>query len=233
MAELLTALRFDNSIRVIILSGTGDEFFVLPGPGAFDDPGVWADATLPSAAWRTFNGIIRTHELMAAIERPIIAAVNGAATAFGVSLVFASDLIVATHDAIIADLHLSMGEFPYGGPRFGLTTGDGGSTLVPLYMSLPKGKEFLMLAKPYTGRELAQAGIINASLSADELHGIVEGMAQALLRSSPYALAWTKRVTNRHVVDALNRTIDAGIPYETTNFLQLYRNNADPQGLRK
>jgi enoyl-CoA hydratase len=165
---------------------------------------------------------------MAAIEKPIIASVNGNATAFGCSIVFASDLIVAVDDAVIADVHLSMGELPYGGPAFGLTTGDGGSSLVPLFMSPVKAKEFLMLAKPYTGRELADAGVINYAVPRAELKTKVDDMASALTRRSPYALAWTKRTTNRYIVNAINATIDAGVAYEMVNFLQLHRVGHDP-----
>jgi enoyl-CoA hydratase len=230
LGEVMSDLRGDTSIRVIVLTGTGDEFYVLPGKEAFADPERWRRRADPDGAWKTFMGIVRVHELMAAIEKPIVAKVNGDATFFGCSLVFASDLIVAVEDAIIADGHLAMGELN-GGPGFGLVTGDGGSTLLPLFMSPAKAKEFLMLSKPYTGRELADAGVINYAVTRNDLDSKVEELVEALLRRSAYALAWTKRTANRLVADAVNTTIDSSVAYEMINFLQLARLGHDPMTL--
>ena len=231
LGRVLSNLRDDTSVRVIVLTGTGDEFYVLPGREAFAEPERWRRRADPDGAWRTFMGIIRVHELMAAIEKPIVARVNGNATFFGCSLVFASDLIVAVEDAMILDGHLAMGELPYGGPDFGLVTGDGGSSLVPLFMSPAKAKEFLMLSKPYTARELAAMDVINYAVPRDQLDAKVDELVNALLRRSAYALAWTKRTANRYVAQAVNTTIDASVAYEMINFLQLARVGEDPMTL--
>jgi enoyl-CoA hydratase len=231
LGEVLSDLRGDTSVRVIVLTGSGDEFYVLPGKEAFAEPERWRRRADPDGAWKTFMGIIRVHELMAAIEKPIVAKVNGNATFFGCSLVFASDIIVATEDAVIVDAHLAMGELPYGGPEFGLVTGDGGSSLVPLFMSPAKAKEFLMLSKAYTGKELADAGVINYAVPRDALDAKVDELVAALLRRSAYALAWTKRTANRLVAQAVNTTIDSSVAYEMINFLQLARLGRDPKTL--
>jgi enoyl-CoA hydratase len=231
LGEVLSDLRGDTGVRVIVLTGTGEEFYVLPGKEAFAEPEKWRRRADPDGAWKTFMGIVRVHELMAAVEKPIVAKVNGHATFFGCSLVFASDLIVAAEDALFLDGHLAMGELPYGGPEFGLVTGDGGSSLVPLFMSPAKAKEFLMLSKPYSGRELADAGVINYAVPRDQLDAKVDEMVEALLRRSAYALAWTKRTANRLVAHAVNTTIDASVAYEMVNFLQLARLGYDPKSL--
>jgi hypothetical protein len=50
---------------------------------------------------------------------------------------------------------------------------------------------------------------------------VVDDIVARLLKRSAYALAWTKRIANRHVVEQLNRTLDAGAAYEMVNFLQI------------
>jgi len=82
----------------------------------------------PARTWHNMTGVIRTHQAMAEIEKPIVAKVNGDAIGFGQSLVFGSDLIVAVEDALIADHHLGMGEIgdEIGGHLFGTVPGDGG-----------------------------------------------------------------------------------------------------------
>jgi enoyl-CoA hydratase len=232
LGGVLDRLRSDTSVRVIVLTGTDDEFYVLPDKTVFENPDSWAKRANPDGAWQTFMGIVRVHQLMAEIEKPIVAKVNGHATAFGCSLVLASDLIVAAEHAELVDIHLGMGEIEgHPGPGFGLGAGDGGSSLAPLYMSPAKAKEFLMLSTPYSGRALADAGMINKAVAREDLDSEVADMVDALLRRSSFALAWTKRSANRRIAEVLNMSLDAGAAYEMVNFLQLSRLGYDPMSL--
>jgi enoyl-CoA hydratase len=232
LGELFSRLRGDTQTRVVILTGEDGEFY-QPMPGEFyDNPELRAYVTDPPHAWKTFTGVVRVHQAMAEIEKPIVGKVNGNALGFGSSLVLACDLIISDEDALIIDIHLGMGEVKEGGPNFGIVTGDGGSALAPLYFSPAKAKEFLMLAKPYTGRELADLNVINYAVPAGELDAKVDEIVQALLRRTSYALAWTKRTCNRMVADHLNMTLDAAAAYEMINFLQLDRlGGQDPMEL--
>lgn len=209
----LEGLRADNDVRVVVLTGLGDVFFVppsgAPGPKARHNPGEDYDLGL---------GLARTLQTFVEIEKPIIARVNGDAIGFGSSLVFASDLIVAAEDAVIADYHLGMGETGYGRSDVGVVPGDGGSVFVPLHMPPAMAKEYLYLAKPYTGRELADLGLINRAVPAPELDTVVADYASRLLRRSAHALAWTKRVVNRRIAANFNLTFDAAWAYEMANF---------------
>ncbi|MBM3679568.1 MAG: enoyl-CoA hydratase/isomerase family protein, partial [Actinobacteria bacterium] len=230
LGGVFSDLREDLDVRVVVLTGTGDEFYVLAPNAFYEEPANWAKRADPEGAWRTFTGILRVHQLMAEIEKPIVAMVNGDAEAFGSSLVFASDLIVAAEDARVVDIHLAMDEQP-NGPGFGLVAGDGGASLVPLFTSPARAKEFLMLSEPWTGADLAARGIINRAVPHADLEQPVDELVARLLERSAYALAWTKRVVNRRVVDALNSTLDAGVAYEMVNFLQLARLGRDPMSL--
>jgi enoyl-CoA hydratase len=231
LGEVFSDLRTDNEIRVIVLTGWPGDFYAPGSPEFYDDPALRAYVSDPPKAWKTFTGIVRTHMGMAEIEKPIVGKIGGDAIGFGSSLAFACDLIVAAEHVQFIDIHLGMAEVPFG-PRFGIVTGDGGSSLVPLYMTPAKAKEYLMLAKPYTARELAESGIINAAVPAEELDAAVDDMVARLLKRSAFALAWTKRTANRHVVQQLNQTLDAAAAYEMVNFLQIDRlEGADPKTL--
>ena len=101
----------------------------------------------------------------------------------------------------------------------GVVPGDGGSVFVPLCMSPALSKEYLFLAKPITAQELWQMHVINYAVPADKLDETVKMLVDGLLKCSPYALAWAKRVVNRRIIENLNLTLDAGVAYE---FLNLY-----------
>lgn len=217
LANLFDELRADDSIRVIVMHRGGETTATFRE--RFNEQ--WkAHHNDPVNIWRTFTGIIRMHEVMASIEKPIIAQVNGDIIRGATNIVLAADFIVAREDAKFIDTHLGTREDD---PEFGLVPGDGGLSLVPLFMTPPLAKEFLMLAREYTMKELAERGIINYAVPADQVEIVVNDLVQGLLRRPAYPIAWAKRVANRHVIDQLNRTLDAAAGYEMIGLAQLER----------
>ncbi len=212
VGEALEELRGDNDVRVIVLTGLGEMFFVPPSAG----PGIKAHD--PGEDWDLSVGLARTLNAIIEIEKPVIARVNGPAVAFGSSLVFACDFVVADEEALIADYHLGMGELPYGRPDLGVVPGDGGAVFVPMQMTLAHARDFLLLARPFTGRELADLGYIHRAVPAAELDAAVKELTDRLLKRTPYALAWSKRVLNRRLQQQFHLTFDAAWAYEMLNF---------------
>ncbi len=227
LADAFTALRADDRVRVVVLTGEGDVFKVPAARASYDDPANIARHGDPAYAWRGISAIVRVHQVMAEMEKPVVCRVNGDAIGFGQSMAFASDLVIAVEDARFLDHHMG-GTFTMdygrgveeGGHTFSSVPGDGGLALVPVHMSLLKAKEYLMLAEPIEARQLAAWGIINHAVPRDQLDAKVHEVVQKLLSRGAYALAWTKRVANRGLVDHLNMTLDAGIAYEMLAFAQ-------------
>jgi enoyl-CoA hydratase len=222
IALALEELRWDDSVRVIIITGARDgEFFVTMPVSAYATPafherlhqhrrfGVGA----PRGPWSTTQGIERTVQALTYIEKPVIARVNGDAYAFGAMVAFGCDLIVAREDAMIADGHLALGEFTdragvgHGTP-FALGPGDGALAFMPSYMTPPLLKEFLYLGRPYTARQLADMNMINYAVPPDQLDGKVEELATRLLARPGRTLARTKRAVQKHIVAQANLAID-------------------------
>ncbi len=220
----LQELRFDNGIRVVVITGSGDKFYLGP-PGRPRMAG-----RIPGEDWDLTQGLQHTLQTVIEMEKPVIAKVNGHSSGFGASLIFACDFIIAWEDAVLGDSHLGMGEgkhFPLGRPDSGTAPGDGGNVFVPLYMSPPLAKEYLWLARQLTGAELARMGCINAAVPAAELDQAVQRMAEALLRRPAYALALAKRAFNRPLAERFNQTFDLAWTYELLNFYQYGRYQED------
>jgi enoyl-CoA hydratase len=138
-------------------------------------------------------------------------------------LVLACDLIVAREDAIIADHHMSCGELVIDGEVRGsadhcIAPGDGGAVFAPLKMPHNMAAEYLMLARPFTAKELAVMGVVNYALPASEIDAKTNEIAQRLLRRNAYALALTKRLINKRLMDSFARVHDAALGYEFLNF---------------
>lgn len=230
LGRFFSELRGDMTVRVVVLTGAEDgEFQVTPPTDHYQTEAARRRLVDPPAAFRHYVAVVRCHQAMIEIEKPIVARVNGDAIGFGQALMFASDLILAREDARVADVHMGMGEIPSSdrthtvGPPFGLVPGTGAIPYAPIYMSPAKAKEWLMLSPEVSAGQLAADGLINRAVPMAKLDSVVEETVRALLRRSPYALAWTKRLANRHLAEHLNLTLDAGMGLELVNFLQFER----------
>ncbi len=216
----LSDLRFDNSVRVVIV-GSEDKDFYSPPPNR---PRM--SNRVPGEDWDLTQGMHRAYQQVIEMEKPVIARVAGRAAGFGASFVFACDFIVVAEDAVFGDSHLGMGEgvhFPLGRPDSGTAPGDGGNVFVPFYMPPPMAREYLWLAKQFTGADLARMGCVNRAVPADQLDAAVNELAQALLRRPAYALALSKRAFNRFLADRFNLCYDLAWSYEALNFYQYGR----------
>ena len=215
VARALTELRNDDEIRVIVITGKEDVFTIPPSSyGHHGNPGN---------DWDIMSGVTKAVEAMCTIEKPVIAKVNGHAVGFGANLVLACDFIIAREDAIIADHHMSAGDLVIDGQMVGsadhcMVTGDGGTVFAPLKMPLAMAKEYLMLARPFTAKELATMGVVNYAVPAAELDAKTDEIAQRLLKRNAYALAMTKRVLNKQAMAQFNQSHDASLAYEFLNF---------------
>jgi enoyl-CoA hydratase len=215
VGRALNELRDDNSIRVIVITGKNDVFTIPPSSyGHHGDPGN---------DWDILSGVTRAVEAMCTIDKPVIAKVNGHAVGFGANLVLGCDFIVAREDAIIADHHMSCGELVIDGEVRGsadhcMATGDGGAVFAPLKMPMNIAKEYLMLARPFTAKELAAMGVVNYAVPAAQLDAKTDEIAQRLLKRNAYALALTKRVLNKQAMASFNLVHDASLGYEFLNF---------------
>ena len=209
-----TALSLDAR-RVIVITGKEDVFTIPPSSyGHHGNPG---------GDWDIMTGVTRAVEAICTIDKPVIAKVNGHAVGFGANLVLGCDFIVAAEDAIIADHHMSCGDLVIDGKVVGsadhcMVTGDGGAVFAPLKFSRALAMEYLLLARPFTAKELAGMGVINYAVPRDQLDAKTQEIAERLLKRNAYALAYNKRVLNKQALAQFNLVHDAALGYEFLNF---------------
>jgi len=211
----LDELRWDRSVRVVVLTGRNDgEFYRFSRRSHWDDPrfrgrldpaGWYAGSRNTPAEESEGPQVVRrpdAHEMLELIEKPVVARVNGDAIGFGQSLLYGCDLIIAREDAKIAWGHTGLGEIVDSdgeerGFPWPMTPSYGMAAL--LFMPPAKAREWLMLSKVYTAREMADMHLFNYAVPADELDAKVDEIVQALLARPPWVLARTKRVATQHL----------------------------------
>ena len=74
MADAMDAMRGDDDIRVIVLTGKGEHFGITQTVEEYTNPShLPVD---PAGNWRNFGSIVRVHQAMVEIEKPIVAKVT-------------------------------------------------------------------------------------------------------------------------------------------------------------
>ena len=233
IAVALETLRWDDSVRIIVITGSEDgEFYWAPGPGYYDQQRLdrMNPAKRGTGRWSHEQGAARTTEALAMIEKPVIARVNGHASSNGQSILFGCDLIVAREDAIITENHLGLASVtdhdgvPHGYP-FPMTPGDGAGALVPLYMPPTKAKEYLFLSPKYTAKQLEAMNIVNYAVPMDQLDVVLDDLIARLLERPARLLARTKRAVNKMLINQVNLAYDVLAHSEALDFWELGRDN--------
>jgi enoyl-CoA hydratase/carnithine racemase len=174
LSELESALRKiaeDPAIRIVVLSATG------PVCSSGHDLKEMTGCT--SHQYRELFGLCsRVMQHLRKLPQPVIARVQGLATAAGCQLVAACDLVVAAEEAAFATPGVKIGLF--------CTT-----PMVPLVRAIPAkpALEMLFTGKPISARRAYELGLVNRVVPAEQLDRAVQEYVDAILTSSPLTLA--------------------------------------------
>ncbi len=210
LAIALEEVRFDDSVRVVVITGRDtDDIFEL-GPARGETKpwplNVLDPRTRPGGQgavrgpWSLTQGVERTFQTLALMEKPVIGRLNGDAYGFALHAMWGCDIVIAREDVLCCDNHLTMHEtFPVA-----MTAGDGAMAFLPLFLPPTKLKEFLLLGPKWTARQLADLGAINYAVPADQLDAKVQEFVDAFLSRPPVPMMRTKRAINKRLVEQMN-----------------------------
>lgn len=196
LTDLGTALdnaATDRSVRVIVLAAAGPVFSSghdlgeMKGRSAVDYHALFARCSQVMQRLRT-------------VPQPVIARVQGLATAAGCQLVAACDLAVAATDARFATPGVKIGLF--------CTT-----PMVPLVRSIPAkvAMEMLLTGQPLSAERALQVGLVNRVVAADQLDAEIRQLTDAICASSPLTIQIGKQAfydqANLDEVEAYQRAV--------------------------
>jgi enoyl-CoA hydratase len=121
-----------------------------------------------------------------AFPKPVIAAVNGIATAGGIELVLACDVVIAAEGARIGDGHAN----------FGLLPGAGGSIRLPRRIGAANAKYLFFTGDLLPAADPILAGLVTRIVPNDALANAVTALVDKLATKSPIGLARMKELAN-------------------------------------
>ena len=178
MADALTAATADPAVRAVLLTGQ---------PGIFTSgndiedfmsrpPGQGSDA-MDSPVFRFMRALVDC-------DKPVVAAVTGAAIGIGTTLLLHCDFVYVADDARLAMPFVSLGLVP----EFA------SSLLVPQLMGHRRAAEKLLLGDPFTGEQAVECGIANAVLPASEVVKHARRIAERFNALPPGAVRESKQL---------------------------------------
>lgn len=202
----LDAAAADEAAAAVVLTGAGRAFCA----GA--DLKFLNDVPVEQRGEAIAGFLGRASALMDRIEafpKPVIAAVNGLATAGGMELVLCCDIVLAARSARLGDGHAN----------FGLLPGAGGSVRLPRKIGPTRAKYLFFTGDLVQAEELVAPGLINRVVEDGELADAVDALVRKLSSKSPLGLARMKRLAD----DGLNQPAGTAMRLElATSALHLH-----------
>ena len=183
----------DPEVRVVILTGAGDQAFCAGADlKALSRGARLAPKDPVQAAWG-FAGMV-SHP----ISKPIIAAVNGFALGGGTELALASDLVVAADTAA------------FGLPEVkrGIIAAAGGAFRIAEQLPRKVAMEILLTGDPISAERAQALGLVNKVVRRAELMDAALALAERIAVNAPLAVQASKRIAYGVVDGKMPRDAD-------------------------
>jgi enoyl-CoA hydratase/carnithine racemase len=200
--EWLAALQdahLDGDVRAVILTAEGRGFCTGMDVQAQAGGQGLLRRTTSLAEGRNYlrDSVHRIPRLVAQIEKPYIAAVNGAAVGAGMDMASMCDVRIAADGARFGMTYVRMGLIP----------GDGGCYYLPRIVGMARALDLIWTGRLFDAEEALRIGYVSAVVPADELMSYARDYALRLARGPAVAIQLAKRLAYR----SLNATVEEAL----------------------
>jgi enoyl-CoA hydratase/carnithine racemase len=198
LADVCDRISGDDDIYVVTLTGSGN-VFCRGGDGDI------AESFQPAS-------------VIAAIEQPVIAAINGDALGLGLELALSCDIRLASAKAHFAMPQVTKGLLPT----------DGGTQRLPRIIGRGKALELLLTSDTITAAEALEIGLVSKVTPTDALPGEVAKLAETIADKGPIALKYLKEA----VLKGLDMTLEQGLKLEADLYFLLHTTSDRTEGIK-
>ncbi len=227
LTQILEAAGTDNTIRVIVLTGTGKSF----SAGADLN---WMRRMATFTEEENYHDAMALGELMLTLNRlpkPTIARVNGAAYGGGVGLIACCDIAIAVNDAQFALSEVKLGLIP--------------AVISPYVVAAigeKNARRYFLTGERFSAADALHLGLLNASVAPNELDQAVQAMIDLLISAGPVAQTEAKDLiasvsqrppTDSVVADTAERIAHVRISPEGQEGLAAFLEKRAPYWIKK
>ena len=187
LADAFMDFAADDDLRVAILTGSGDKAFCAGGDLGLTLP-LMTGARAPADAWdrRVIDDprVAAASQLRGfALDKPVVAAVNGACLAAGTELLLATDIRVASDRATFGLPEVTRGLVPFAGSMVRL----------PRQIAWCQAMELMLTGATITAQEAHRIGLVNHVVAAGDVMAKAEEIARRIAQNGPLAVRAVKR----------------------------------------
>jgi len=182
----------NTEVRTVILTGAGKAFCAGQDLAEATDPN---GPELESIVREHYNPIILK---IRALEKPVIAAVNGVAAGAGANIALACDLTIAHENA----------SFIQAFSKIGLIPDSGGTYFLPRIIGVQKALALMFTGDKISAKEAEALNMIYKCVSGEEFESFVMTLSQKLALMPTRALGLTKKAVNQSLSNDLINQLD-------------------------
>lgn len=194
MFEVLSAIREDDEVRVVVFKGAGDRAFCA---GA--DLGEFLTAPPPAAA-REVRFDADLWYLLTHMPQPLLAAVHGYVLGSGIEIALGCDLVIAAEDARFGLPEVGLGIIPAAG----------GTQTVPRAVGSNRALEMILTNRWIETEEALRIGLVNRVVPRDRLEKTTEESAAQVASRDPLVVRSVKQA----VLRGLDLSLEQGLELE-------------------
>lgn len=198
ISHLADEIAKDETVKVVIIIGSGDKAFVA---GA-DITEMQPMSAIEGRNWGKLGQA--TFAKIENLPQPVIAAVNGFALGGGCELAMACDIRVASERAKFGQPEVSLG----------ITPGFAGTQRLARLVGRGIAKELLFTGDMIDAAEAYRIGLANRVVPAEQLMDTAKELAQKIMSRAPVAVQLCKAAVN----EGMDMDQDSAVAYEAEVF---------------
>ena len=188
LAQAIEQVKNDDEVRVLIITGAGRGFCSGDDVGEIflTGEGWSADAKAKSLAYLEGGVEGGGCGALLSLNKPTIAAVNGAAVGYGCDITLMCDMRIASENARFGEVFIRVGLIP-----------DQGMLLLPRLVGLAKAYELILTGDIIDAREAERIGLVNRVVPHEQLEAVTKELATKLAKQPPLAIRLAKEGIRR------------------------------------
>ena len=176
----------DVRVRAVIVRGAGDHFMAGGDLKWFRQQSVLSERVRRERFSTLLEGVHAAVLEIKRMDKPVIAAVQGAVAGFGMSLMLACDLVLAASNSYFTLAYSSIALSPDGGATWSL----------PRHVGLKRAMEIALLGERFDAPRALELGLVNRVVEGAQRDVETRKLAQRLAAGPALALARTKELLN-------------------------------------
>jgi 2-(1,2-epoxy-1,2-dihydrophenyl)acetyl-CoA isomerase len=183
----------DPQVRAVIVRGAGEHFMAGGDLKWFREQLALPPETCRERFAALIEGVHASVLNFRRMDKPVIASVHGAVAGFGLSLMLAADLVLASENTYFTLAYSNIALSPDGGATWSL----------PRQVGLKQAMEIALLGERFDAAQARELGLVNRLVAPGQLAGETQKLANRLAGGPAAALAKTKALINQSFDNSL------------------------------